>query len=373
MKKIFRIPLCIFLIFVMIFTFCSCLSSVIVNNSGNELEREAQTKFEEYLSANYEKYKILSKHQIVWGGFLEGKTETNYVFFNVKLDNNEYEFVYDNDTDVVCSNVNYDKIVSELKNKLNEKDFMSMIDNTDITICSFEYHEFDGLINDEHKNLEDVLNYNNKEFYLFEIHLSTVKREPIKPEDVQIKDWFDLMPTLDFTLYNYYSKSIPDITTDEIEMFYDTESNKINTKYEHKKIIKLEDGLFFGYDDNFCDVKITKKKTPDQRPDSSYYQSYEFHPISDTYIVTTNFKQSDLQDINEYISKDTESEIVTVKRFWQLGIYTSSEYEGKFLYEDQTKNLDKLVYFDYDYIESTIRVEDGETVRFAFYNGFKSE
>ena len=125
-----------------------------------QTENLSKEYISKYLEDKYSGAKVLNTKQSVRGDTLYGFHVDNVVKHIVLMNGEEYQFYHNVETNIVYSDVCYDKVILELDNRIKENELIAKASTVESEIMSYIIPDASKMIlRDEHETLDDVLNY----------------------------------------------------------------------------------------------------------------------------------------------------------------------------------------------------------------------
>ena len=367
--------LAILLVLVLALSLTGCLSKEEKAEVAKK-EKEATIQINAYLKDNYPGFKVVKAEQLVRGNLLEGFHIEDVTEFTVRdKKDNVYKFYYDSEADDVYSNVNYNKILNELEDMLNDNDFIEDADSgeTAIYICNEE--NFNAVL-DKHDSLKDIIKYidkGNTTTYSFASKFYYKNLKNLEPEDLEIDvDIYGKLTNYELHIYNVtqdYSKLNPQEchVIDSIHFYDNAFSNaerKLIITHNHHKIKEIDD-LYYSYDDRYANFDIEKSDTYKETDLFEYNSTYK--PLNRGYDVALSIKDSTKVEygdvVTEYRNKNNllisvrDEDVIKATVF-----FDTVTYKDCIAYRHLDQRIDQ--FFDFDEYES---------VYFYCHDGYLSE
>jgi hypothetical protein len=191
MKRI--IALILLLLLTVSFAACKSISKE-EREAINKAIEESNEYMTEYLEEKYPGSEITNCKQSIGGDALYGFDIYGYTEYTVKINGKEHMFFHDNNNDEVYSSVNYDLVVLELHEKMNENELIAKAASKESRItCYIIPNRHLKVLNEKHETIDDVLQYmkdNADSRVIYSIHTDLKYDIEISDEDVKkIEDY----------------------------------------------------------------------------------------------------------------------------------------------------------------------------------------
>lgn len=157
MKRL--IALALFIVLILSLVACKSISDE-EREAIDKAVEESKEYMTEYLEEKYPGAEITNCKQSIGGDALYGFDIYGYTEYTVKINGKEHIFFHDNSNDEVYSSVNYDLVVMELHEKMNENELIAKAASKESRItCYIIPDRYPEILNDKHETIDDVLQY----------------------------------------------------------------------------------------------------------------------------------------------------------------------------------------------------------------------
>lgn len=370
MKK--QILCVVSLLVVMLLTGCMSES---VREEVESLEAEAKNKMEDFLDEEFSDYKIKEVEHIVSGNFIEGWDISQNTRFEVKIDGDNYVFVYRASDDTYWSNYYYDEIIEDFKDMLDEYDALEDADSCELSIGMQVSSPDVYVLLHEDENLESVIERekNGECFYQSEAFYYYSNERNFCPEELRLDSIYEKMSNLHLVLYNTDGEGKDNENMlDTIECNdYHYDEDEIYITYTHNKWVEV-DGMKFSYNDHYYDVEITPIDYDTDDPPRKYYTDVDFKYTDEAYSIKAD-RVGDIEldrgDYKEsYINENDVTVHITEYSVNNFYMYYGKEYEGLYVYVASEESMNQMNGNDNYNYESIRFNEEGYTKDvFAIY------
>lgn len=342
MKKRLIKVITFILVFSMLLTTTGCISRK-HRKLAEQYEKEAMKIMKKYLSENYSGAKILDvEHRITSDGSIGGTRVTDFTEFVVLYKEDRYIFCYDRDSGIVYSNVNYDKILNQIRVYVMKKynfnmeklSTFSLKLNSRLHMSLYGEFSEQEVIRDSDKTFADFINTNNANDreYNIVINISYNNIDELLAKDHFSEDLFIKFANLEITVENFTDVGY----YDKLYMSNLFNKGKVGISHRHEKTV-IYDSIKFVYDDRYFDLQINKTDEYEENPERKYYLDKEFIPLNLAY----DWKAVALKPIIYSNQNDYNIEYIT-----DNGLEVSySDYSCYLLSVDLLKEEIKNIYY----------------------------
>ena len=304
----------IFLIIVIIFSLSACMSKE-QKAEIEEKEKIATELIKDFLSENYNGFKIESVNQVVYGNALQGYDITDITKFVIKNKKTSYVLYYEKETGNVWSNENYEKIVAEIKDELKKTLPLNKAYKSQVFIHPQIDEDFKA-IRFEDKTLKDIIKrqQDNPFEYKMNAYYYLLSQSNFTPENLKLDSVFTNLINLELTVFNSNVKLEPDALhnvndykfniNDTIKIYdvnYQKDENKEKeyiVDYKHYDNVKCDD-MYFVYNGHYFDISVDKVSGEDINfTSSSTYPDMEFKRTNQAYEIISDTKKEFLETLS---------------------------------------------------------------------------
>lgn len=304
----------IFLMIVIIFSLSACMSKE-QKAEIEEKEKIATELIKDFLSENYNGFKIESVNQVVYGNALQGYDITDITKFVIKNKKTSYVLYYEKETGNVWSNENYEKIVAEIKDELKKtlplnKAYESQVFINPQIDDSFKAVRF------EDKSLKDIIKrqQDNPFEYKIDAYFYLLSQNNFTPENLKLDSVFTNLTNLELTVFNSKIKLEPNAlynandykfnindTIKICDVNYQKDENKEKeyiVNYQHYNSYKCDD-MYFVYNDHYFNVSVNKVNGENiDFTQSSTYPQTEFKRTNKAYEIQSESRKEFLETLS---------------------------------------------------------------------------
>ena len=280
-----------------------------------EKEKIATELIKDFLSENYNGFKIESVNQVVYGNALQGYDITDITKFVIKNKKTSYVLYYEKETGNVWSNENYEKIVAEIKDELKKTLPLNKAYKSQVFIHPQIDEDFKA-IRFEDKTLKDIIKrqQDNPFEYKMNAYYYLLSQSNFTPENLKLDSVFTNLINLELTVFNSNVKLEPDALhnvndykfniNDTIKIYdvnYQKDENKEKeyiVDYKHYDNVKCDD-MYFVYNGHYFDISVDKVSGEDINfTSSSTYPDMEFKRTNQAYEIISDTKKEFLETLS---------------------------------------------------------------------------
>lgn len=370
MKKHILLPLSL----IMAISISGCMPKELREEVAS-LEAEAKDKMDDFLDKEFSDYKITEVEQIVSGNAIEGWDISQDTRFEVKIDGDNYVFVYSASDDTYWSNYYYGEIIEDFKDMLDEYDALEDADSCELNIGMKVSGPNVYVLLHEDKDLESVIEreedgecyYESEAFYYYS------NERDFCPKELELDSIYEDISNLHLVLYNTDGDGRDrDNIIDTIECNdYHYDEDEIYITYYHNKWVEIGE-MKFSYNDNYYDVEITPIDYDNDDPPRKYYTEVDFKYNDEAYAIEAD-RVGDIEldrgNYNEsYINENDVTVHITESNINVFSMYYDEEYEGLYVYVSSEESMNLMNGSDSYNYESIRFNEEGFTKDvFAIY------
>lgn len=351
MKKI----ICLLLFLFLFLSLTGCLSQE-EKEQKLEYEKRAQEVLTNYFEENYDNYKILSiEHTVIEHEFSSDLGENTKI--TVKIDNEKYVFYFNQKTEEVFSNINLDKIKTELLERFCNENFPQNFNKKEISVRSLDYEFDEDVLNLRDDTLEKVLYRisQDNDYYGVVGNFYYIDRN-LDYKNFKINNFIYDFKNVNINFFNvkkdYINNPYSFNITQRLNFSYSPRYDKhINLNIEENKTIKKDD-IYFVYTPKYFDIEINKIETkPEILIDEFYEREYKNDGIWYSIVskkLYSEYPSSTIEgDLEIRFSVSSGVEIfVPRSKYLKKGIYNDNNNSVDILYDEKENYIREFIFCD---------------------------